>query len=158
MPLSCKALVQAGADVDATTSVGTTALMLSAAAGNTDAMAALLDAGADVNAKEAERGHTALMFAAAANRLPAVTLLLARRADPSVATRVTDLAALSRSGENPDGRNLPTNTQGVPVERAARIRQRDGSRSGAGRGAARPHARGRSLVFHQRARRTRTAA
>jgi uncharacterized protein len=106
-----KALVQSGADVGATTSVGTTALMLSAAAGNTDAMAVILDAGANVNAKEAERGHTALMFAAAANRLPAVKLLLARRADPSAATMVTDLAALSRNGDNPDGRNLPTNTQ-----------------------------------------------
>ena len=109
--LVLKALLDAGADVAATTSVGTTALMLAAGAGNTEALTVLLDAGADVNAKEVERGHTPLMFAAAANRLPAVKLLLARRADPGVATHVTDLAALSRSGDNPDGRNLPTNTQ-----------------------------------------------
>jgi uncharacterized protein len=106
-----KTLVGSGADVAATTTVGTTALMLAAGAGNTEAITALLDAGADVNAKEVERGHTALMFAAAANRLAAVKLLLARRADPSMATKVTDLAALSRSGDNPDGRNLPTSTQ-----------------------------------------------
>ena len=82
------------------------ALMLAAAAGDTASIATLLDAGAKANATESDRGHTALMFAAAANRLPAVKLLLQRGADPKVATKVTDLAALSRSGANPDGRGL----------------------------------------------------
>src|SRR4029450_11873124 len=69
-------------------------------------VAALLDGGAKPNTRETERGHTALMFAAAGNRLAAVKLLLARGADPAIATKVTDLSALSRDGSNPDGRNL----------------------------------------------------
>ena len=47
------------------TTNGTTPLMLAAAAGNADAVKALLDHGADVNAKETVKGETALMFAAA---------------------------------------------------------------------------------------------
>ncbi|MDH4065026.1 MAG: ankyrin repeat domain-containing protein, partial [Acidobacteriota bacterium] len=68
--------------------------------------ASLLDAGAKPNVPETERGHTALMFAAAANRLPAVQLLLSRGADATIATKVTDLAALSQDGANPEGRSL----------------------------------------------------
>jgi len=101
-----QALVKAGADANATTSRGTTPLMLAASAGDTGALTALLDAGAKPNATETERGHTALMFAAAANRVPAVKLLLARGADATIATRVTDLSALSRDGANPEGRTL----------------------------------------------------
>lgn len=107
-----RTLVRAGADARATTSTGATALMLAAGSGDTDAISALLEVGADVNAREADRGHTALMFAAAANRVAAVKLLLKRQADPSIATTMTDLAALSRGGANPDGRNLPTNREG----------------------------------------------
>jgi ankyrin repeat protein len=101
-----KALVAAGAAADARTSTGATPLMLAAAAGDTAAIAALLDAGAGVNAEETDRLQTPLIFAATANRLDAVKLLLARGADPNHATKLTDLAALSRNGENPDGRNL----------------------------------------------------
>ena len=101
-----KALVTAGAIVDAKTSTGATPLMFAAAAGDTGAIAALLDGGADVNAREDDRFQTPLIFAVANNRLDAVTLLIARRADPNAATKVTDLAALSRNGQNPDGRNL----------------------------------------------------
>jgi ankyrin repeat protein len=101
-----KALVAAGAAVDARTATGATPLMFAAGAGDTAAIAALVDAGADVNAEETDRLQTPLIFAAAADRLDAVTLLVARGADPNHATRLTDLAALSRNGENPDGRNL----------------------------------------------------
>ena len=72
----------------------------------------LLDTGAEVNARELDRGHTALMFAAASNRAGAVTLLLAHGADPAIATTVVPLAALSADGSNPDGRNLPGNREG----------------------------------------------
>jgi ankyrin repeat protein len=101
-----KALVAAGSSVDAKTSTGATPLMFAAAAGDTGAIAALLDGGADVNAKEDDRFQTPLIFAVANNRLDAVKLLIARRADPNAVTKLTDLAALSRNGQNPDGRNL----------------------------------------------------
>jgi ankyrin repeat protein len=101
-----KALIGAGASVDARTSTGATPLMLASAAGDPAAIAALLDKGADVDAKESDRFQTPLIFAAANNRLDAVTLLVARGADPNAATKLTDLAALSRNGENPDGRDL----------------------------------------------------
>jgi ankyrin repeat protein len=119
-----RALVKAGADPNAATGRGTTALMLAAAAGDVDTLAALLDAGAQANARETERGHTALMFAAAANRLPAVKLLLGRGADPAIATKVTDLSALSRDGSNPEGRTLANTSAGAstttaPVRRPA---------------------------------------
>jgi ankyrin repeat protein len=106
------ALVKAGADVNTTTLTGTTPLMLAAASGSTAAVENLLDAGAKPDTAETDRAHTALMFAAAANRVDVVKLLLKRGANPNLATRVTDLAALSRDGANPDGRNLPGNPQG----------------------------------------------
>ena len=106
------ALVKAGADVGVTTISGTTPLMLAAASGDAGSIAALLDAGAKPNVKEFDRGHTALMFAAAANRVEAVKLLLRHGADPDVATKMVDLAALSRDGANPDGRNLAANPNG----------------------------------------------
>jgi ankyrin repeat protein len=124
-----EALVKAGADANATTSRGTTPLMLAAAAGDTGALTALLDAGAKPNATETERGHTALMFAAAANRVPAVKLLLARGADATIATRVTDLSALSRDGANPEGRTLtaaPAAAPARPAPAAAAPRPRVG--------------------------------
>jgi uncharacterized protein len=106
------ALVKAGADAGATTMIGTTPLMLAAASGDAASIKALLDAGAKPNVKESDRGHTALMFAAAANRVEAVRLLLQHGADPDVATKIIDLAGLSRDGANPDGRNLASNPNG----------------------------------------------
>ena len=116
-----RALVTAGADANATTARGATPLMLAAAAGDTETLGALLEAGAQANARETERGHTALMFAAAADRLPAVRLLLARGADPAIATKLTDLSALSQDGSNPEGRTLAnTGPGGAPAPRPAR--------------------------------------
>ena len=106
------ALLKGGADVNALTTTGTTPLMLAAASGDAASVTALLDGGADANALETGRGHTALMFAAAANRVDAVKLLLARGADPTLATKTVDLAGLSRAGANPDGRNLAGNPNG----------------------------------------------
>ncbi len=89
-------LVKGGAEVDVATSNGTTALMFAAQSGSLEAVTLLLDKGADINAHDAVRGLTPVMFAAAANR-PAVIELLARRgADLRTATKVTDLAGLSR--------------------------------------------------------------
>jgi ankyrin repeat protein len=101
-----QALLRAGTPVDARTNTGATALMMAAAAGDPAAVTALIDAGADVNARETDRLQTPLIFAAANDRLDAVKILLARGADPNAATKLTDLSALSRNGQNPDGRNL----------------------------------------------------
>ena len=101
-----KALIGAGAAVDAKTGTGATPLMFAAASGDAGAIAALLDGGADVNARESDRHQTPLIFAAANDRLDGVKLLIARGADPNAATLLTDLAALSKNGQNPDGRNL----------------------------------------------------
>ena len=57
-------------------SLGTTPLMLAAAAGKPAAVTALLDHGADVNAKEAVKGETALTFAAAFGRADVIRVLL----------------------------------------------------------------------------------
>ena len=107
---------------------------------------ALLDAGADVEAKERDREQTPLIFAAAANRVEAVKLLLARGANKNAATKVIDLMALSANGENPDGRNLaakPETANGAAARGAA-----------SGRTPVPPprwHARARSRLSHQRA-------
>ena len=100
------ALVAAGTPVDAKTSTGATPLMFAASSGDTASIATLLDAGANVNAEETDRLQTPLIFAAASDRVDAVKLLIARGANPNHATRLTDLSALSKNGENPDGRNL----------------------------------------------------
>ncbi len=57
-----RALLDAGADVEARTEDGHTALMLAAAGSHEGIVRALLDAGADVNAKDYE-GYTALKMA-----------------------------------------------------------------------------------------------
>jgi ankyrin repeat protein len=104
--LIVKTLISAGAAVDARTSTGATALMLASGSGDTPSVAALIDAGANVNAREDDRWQTPLIFATATDRIDVVKLLVARGADVNAATKLTDLSALSRNGENPDGRNL----------------------------------------------------
>jgi ankyrin repeat protein len=113
-----RALAAAGADANATTIRGTTPLMLAAAAGDPATLTALIEARAELDATETERGHTALMFAAAANRLAAVKLLVARGADPAIATRVTNLTALSSDGANPEGRTLANTAAGASATTA----------------------------------------
>ena len=86
-------LLQAGADVNAsTTNSDATALHLAAqAVGGAESVEALLEHGADVNAKEGAAGQTPLMFAAAKNRVESVELLLAAGADPSASTIVVEV-------------------------------------------------------------------
>ena len=55
--------------------------MIASRTGNVDAMTALLDKGADPNARETLRGTTPLMWAADEAHAPAVKLLVARGAD-----------------------------------------------------------------------------
>jgi ankyrin repeat protein len=86
-----KLLLAAGASANKATTTGVTALHLSAMAGDTESITALLDHGADVNVQEPAWGHTPLMLAAVQNRAPAASLLLERGADPSITAKVMDL-------------------------------------------------------------------
>jgi ankyrin repeat protein len=115
------ALLRAASPVDARTITGATPLMLAATAGDPTAVTALIDGGADVNARETDRSQTPLIFAVANNRLDAVKVLLAHGADPNAATKVTDLSALSRNGQNPDGRNLAVNPENSRRTAPARV-------------------------------------
>ncbi len=72
-------LIRRGAEVEASTENGKTALMLAAAEGDRVAVATILDAGADVNATN-DNGGTALMYAAAQSRAEVVEALLERGA------------------------------------------------------------------------------
>jgi N-acyl-D-amino-acid deacylase len=71
-----------------------TPLLAAAAAGPVDVIKALLDAGADVNARDG-RGMTPLMLAVATNHQnpAAIRMLLARGADASVQSKVGETAA-----------------------------------------------------------------
>lgn len=99
-------LLRAGADANARTTTGATPLMFAAGSGDVASVQALVAAGADMNAAEPYVGQTPMIYAAAADRVDVVKFLLAKGADPNKATRVVDLAALSKNGENPEGRNL----------------------------------------------------
>ncbi len=88
-----KALIKGGADVNArTTNSGVTPLHMAASSGSADVINALADAKADVNAKETEAEQTPLIFAAGLNRAEAIKALMARGADPSISTKVIDIA------------------------------------------------------------------
>src|SRR5204863_3671868 len=75
------ALLKAGADPNTKNPEGETALMAVARSGKTEAAKRLLDAGADVNAKEAWGQQSALMWAAAQSQAEMVKLLASRGAD-----------------------------------------------------------------------------
>lgn len=99
-------LLRAGADANARTTTGATPLMFAAGSGDVASVQALVVAGADMNAAEPYVGQTPMIYAAAADRVDVVKFLLAKGADPNKATRVVDLVALSKNGENLEGRNL----------------------------------------------------
>jgi ankyrin repeat protein len=94
------ALVAAGANVKATSTSGTTPLMLAAESGTLAAVQRLVTAGADVNALEQAKGQSALMFAAAFDRADVVAFLLGKAADHRLVTKVVDLATLT-AGDPP---------------------------------------------------------
>ena len=87
-----RALIRAGARVQAATATGATPLHLAADAGSAELVGALIEGGALVNATESYALRTPLMFAAARNRVEAVRALLAGGADANLTTRVVDYA------------------------------------------------------------------
>ena len=88
----------AGADAKTADLSGTTALMLAAAAGDADAIRALLQHGAQLEARDRAMERTALMFAAGNNRPAAIEALAAAGASVGAASKVVDLAELSQGG------------------------------------------------------------
>ena len=82
-------LLEKGADPNVARVSGETPLMTAARTGQVEFMKLLLDRGADVNAREKKFGQTALMWAA--GNPGAVRLLVKRRADVGVTTKVWDV-------------------------------------------------------------------
>ncbi len=82
------ALLKAGADPGKAASTGATPLMSAATSGVVDAVKALVDGGADLNAREKTNGETALMFAAWENRADAISLLIERGAHQGLSSFV----------------------------------------------------------------------
>src|SRR5262249_40374038 len=74
-------LVKAGADPNTKNPEGETPLMAAARSGKLEAAKVLLEAGADINAKETFGGQSAIMWAAAQRQPEMVKLLASRRAD-----------------------------------------------------------------------------
>src|SRR5579863_7362383 len=89
-----EALLIAGADANTFQSEGQTALMTAAKAGSADAVKALLDHGAEVNAKESWRGQTALMWATAENHPAVVQVLVNHGADVNAVSSVFDFSGM----------------------------------------------------------------
>ena len=83
-------LLAAGSRPGAVTDSGVQPLHLAAQAGDAASVNALLDRGANVNAKDTTHGRTALIFATSLGRTDAMKALLARGADPAIATTVVD--------------------------------------------------------------------
>jgi len=97
------ALLEAGADPNATTERGRTALMHAAAAGSVGRTELLLTAGSPVNAAS-DDGRTALMFAAESGGPELITLLLDLGADPALRDDAGRTAAdLAASRSDPPG-------------------------------------------------------
>jgi uncharacterized protein len=87
-------LIEAGADPRVKLPEDQTILMTAARAGHPGVLKLLLDAGADVNAKEAVAGETALMWAALENHADAVTLLVAHGASINARSNETTFPRL----------------------------------------------------------------
>ena len=142
-----KALLASGADVNAATGTGATALMLAAQSGNVAAVAAL----ARREGRRQRRGGGARPDGADVrrrlDRAEVVRLLLARGATAGSTSKVVDLAALTDAG---DGEGRPPEPQGAPAAHraAGRGRRRDGRRRPAS-----PARRGRSATTSSSARR-----
>lgn len=92
-----RALIAAGADVNAANVLGDTALMRAAQRGDKEKVAALLAAGANPNAQD-RRGWTALMGACVSKN----------NADTAIARALLDAGAQLESGMSGDSARFPT--------------------------------------------------
>src|SRR5437763_928812 len=76
---------------------GATPLHFAAANGNPDAIMALLEKGAAIDARDSAFGETPLMWAAAYDRATAVQVLTAKGADLKAVSRVEDISAREKA-------------------------------------------------------------
>ena len=84
------ALLAAGAKAQPFTATGVQALHLAAQAGSAEAVKALLDHGADIDAQDKTHGRTALVFAVSKDRREVLSLLASRGAKLTLTTTVID--------------------------------------------------------------------
>ena len=99
---------------------GATALHFAAAAGNLEVVLALVDRGAEINAREPQWGQTPLMFAAAAGRTDIVSTLARRGADLALAARVVDLRTRNQE-DAAESRARNARIAAIQRERAAKL-------------------------------------
>jgi ankyrin repeat protein len=95
-------LLKAGAKLTSTHPDGETPLMAASRSGRIDAVRLLLEAGADVNARDTYQRQTALMWAAAEGHTAVVQALLAAGADPNVQGHITTLVE-RKNADHPTG-------------------------------------------------------
>ncbi len=89
-------LLDAGADPRAATVTGVTPLHFAAGAGQTQAVEALIAAGAEVDARESKMGQTPLIFAANEGRTEAIRVLVEAGADVNATTTVVPVDRLQQ--------------------------------------------------------------
>ena len=91
-------LLESGSDPNSKTlNSGATPLHLAAAANDSNGILSLIKHGANINAVEEKWNQTPLMFAAALNRLNALRTLLEAGADPSITSKVIDVAEMEKA-------------------------------------------------------------
>jgi len=105
-------LLEARANPNAALWSGETPLMTCARTGSTEAVKSLLTRGADVNAKESQKGQTALMWAAANKRAEIVRALIEAGADIRARSNVTSLPEPFMNPCTPDDVCLTSRTDG----------------------------------------------
>lgn len=100
-----RALIAAGADVNAGTAFGETPLMVASEHGHADIVRILLAAKADANAGT-KMGGTALQAAAGNGHLDVVKLLLAAKADVNIKTKWGGTALMEAAGADKNGAKI----------------------------------------------------
>lgn len=120
-PAKVQALLQAGANANATRHSGEALLMLAADTGVVEIVDALIDHGAAIDVRDPHYGQSALMFAARAGHADIVLLLLEHGADADAATLIGATPAFVAPNSVPGfGFGVGILRGGVPADRGRR--------------------------------------
>jgi ankyrin repeat protein len=116
-------LLDAGADAEAPDRTGESPLLLAARAGEPDIVEALLENGAEVDARDPHFGQTALMVAVREGRLEVAQRLIEAGADVNAKTHVKDPPRFIPPSESPAGlsKGIGIIRAGWPDERGKRF-------------------------------------